>query len=172
MTNTLARAAARFTLELDRAQDRARSPRPPTRVERDLAAVVDRIGAWEGQRAVPGWLADMPDGVRLGVLSIVAGWLVGSARSGCGCDPARLPAVAAAAWRPDTVTCVPHMAALALAPGSVADRTCDLCGTVTDLADDGVGGIHPHTITTGGVLFLYGACGDCHRPIVTETSRA
>ena len=104
---------------------------------------------------------DVPDWIRLGVLSAYVGWAAGKA-STCMHSPhaTRPHPVYAAAWKPGLVVCVrcPHL--LELPRGSAKDRTCDGYGRVTTGPEHG-DGIRPSRVQYGPLILAYGVCSDC-----------
>jgi hypothetical protein len=116
---------------------------------------------------------DLPDWLRLGLLSTVVRWQTGH---GATClhapHPDRPQQVYAAAWRPDLVTCPACQHLLILRPGSDEDRRCDCCGRVAAGLEHS-DGIHPGRLTFGPVVFGFGTCGDCRYSLdATDTGRA
>ncbi|MBQ1060048.1 hypothetical protein [Micromonospora sp. C41] len=103
--------------------------------------------------AVPGWL-------RLGLLDALTRWADGTG-STCRHSPRpdRPEPVLAAAWRPGLVTCCQctHLWRVSREAG----LTCDGCGRVCEPDS-----IHPAMAQMAGLIFMYGACGDC-RPAIT-----
>lgn len=109
-------------------------------------------------------VADVPDWLRLDLLTTITAWTAGRAHT-CTHDPhpARPQTVYAAAWRPGLIACGQCIHLVCLQPGSRADRRCDRCGRVTAGLDDG-DGIHPIRLQYGPILYAAGACTDCHDP--------
>lgn len=105
--------------------------------------------------------SEHPDWIRLGLLTALMTWCAGKADT---CvhvpDPRRPQPVAAAAWKPGLVVCSRCSHLTSLPRGSVRDRTCDSCGTVTGSAH-GERGIWPVTVSQGSFMYMAGVCVDC-----------
>ncbi|MER5647299.1 hypothetical protein [Streptosporangium sp. NPDC002524] len=103
----------------------------------------------------PGW-------IRLGLLTALMTWCAGKADTCVHApDPWHPQPVTAAAWKPGLVVCsrCPHLTSLPR--GSVRDRTCDGCGTVTLFAPGEQRGIWPVTVSQGSFMYMAGVCVDC-----------
>lgn len=102
--------------------------------------------------------ADTPAWLRRGMLRAIVVWM---GRIGETCphaaDRSNVQPISLAAWNPMRATCLACTATLAVEHGSVADRTCDGCGTVTD----GRAGMYPGTMIFGPFTYFYGTCADC-----------
>lgn len=102
--------------------------------------------------------ADTPPWLRRGMLRAIVVWM---GRSGETClhaaDRSTVQPISLAAWNPLRATCTACTATLAVERGSVADRTCDGCGTVTD----GERGMYPGTLVFGPFTYFYGTCAAC-----------
>lgn len=105
--------------------------------------------------------APLPDSIKLAVFERLCAWRA-YAVSTClhAPDPAdsSRPEIYAAAWSP-LVVCESCIGLLGPRPGSVEDRTCDLCGHVAalDYGDD-VRGV---AAELGRFHFMYGVCNRC-----------
>lgn len=122
--------------------------------------------ARSGGTCLPG--GRVPDVVLLQALDILARWCDGGIRLCLHAPhPSRPEPVATALWRPGLIVCgrCPHL--LTLRPGSVADRSCDLCGHVAEGTEHG-DPIYPATFQHGPLVVLFGACRDCHQSMTHE----
>lgn len=118
-------------------------------------------GAKEGflpATAVPDWL-------RLSLLSTLTDWILGKGET-CRHNPhSDTPQpLLAAAWRPGLVACTECVHLFRLVPGSDKEATCDGCGHRCT-GPDNDDGIHPAVIRCGLMVFQYGACRSCVKPI-------
>lgn len=100
---------------------------------------------------------DVPEWLRMGMLATLAGWFHGELSATCAHmpHPDRPEPVCAAAWAPGTVVCRACAPALRAPEGSVTDRTCDRCGTVTD------GDMYAGYLVFGPLTYFYGTCAAC-----------
>lgn len=108
-------------------------------------------------------VADLPEAIVLQVLDQLDQWWHGRV-STClhAPDPRRPQSVVAAAWKPGLIVCGDCTHLLRLPRKSAADRTCDLCGRIVTGRDDDP--IYPTTLQWAALLYLWGACTDCHTP--------
>ena len=115
-----------------------------------VAASTDSTVSSSTLSQAPGW-------VRLNVLDTIVGW---SAGHGQVCvhqpHPSRPQPVVAAAWKPGLVACGHCTHLLRIKSGSIADRTCDGCGSV-----DPHDGLYPTTVTVGPLIYSLGVCQTC-----------
>lgn len=105
-------------------------------------------------KGVPGWL-------RLGLLTEFVSFSLGESTT-CVHQPSigRPEPVITCAWKPRLAVCAKCEHLLRVPRGSVADRTCDCCGTVVD----GVIDVDPMWcgfVGHGPMIFKYGVCASC-----------
>lgn len=131
--------------------------------EREAHDLMHQAGRRQGRPVKHGGWRAMPADMRLVALSTATAVSAGTHRQACPCDLRTPQPLAAAAWRPLTVTCLSHSHRLRVHPGSRVDRTCDRCGRLTDLADPAVGGIHAMTAQLGALIFMWGECVPCRK---------
>ena len=103
--------------------------------------------------------AAIPDWMRLSLLDAFLQWITGEARI---CthmpDPRRPEPVYAAAWTPNTITCLRCIRLLGV--HGIKDRTCDCCGRITS-GDEDTDPIFAMTVWFGSLCYYAGACTDC-----------
>lgn len=125
-------------------------------VERSIGRIYDGTGAIRRNARFGAW----PDWLRIGLLDTYVAWSYGRART---CRHAPTPTapqpVWAGAWKPRHVACWRCMGQLTLPPGSIADRTCDACGHLTDAAAGDP--IHPSSASLGAFTWMFGTCVRC-----------
>ncbi len=131
--------------------------------ERDTASMMgflaEALGSKTGETMHAA--ADVPDWLRMDLLSRVAAFGAGTADTCMHSPSPDLPQmVFAAACKPNLVVCGPCANLLSFPSGSIPGRTCDACGHVCagPEADDG---IYPGLTRLGHIVFSYGVCRDC-----------
>lgn len=112
---------------------------------------------------------DHPEWVRLALISTLADWITGKART---ClhspDPRRPQPVQAAAWKPGVIACRHCTHLFALPADSPKNWTCDCCGHVIDHSRGEK--IWATAISCGLFMYQLGACIDCRYWNAPETS--
>ena len=123
--------------------------------KREALEAMTRLAERAGDSSFLLGFRELPEWVRLGLLTALVSWVFGEA-STCAHrpDPMRPQPVVAAAWKPDLVVCGECTDLFVLPPGSDADRTCDGCGRVVEE-------IVPWAVSHGAFTYLMGLCDGC-----------